>query len=235
MKRKCETCSHFNCFINKYCSDEWKPLITFYKTPMDFPKGATIFSEGDQVQGIYQIYSGKIKVVTSINGENERIVRLARAEQMLGHRGLGGNMKYPVTAIALEDCQVTLIPIDIFYKAVKANPELAFQMMLFFANEFKSSEKRMKMLASMSAKEKVAVSILTIVDAFGFDTKDTTLLDYTPSRKDIAGIAGTTYETVIRVLGNLEKSKIIALEGKTIRVLDLNYSKSLCAKDPVKT
>lgn len=231
MKRKCETCSHFNCFINKYCSAEWKPLITFYKKPMEFAAGATIFSEGDPVQGIYQIYSGKIKVVTSINGESERIVRLAKAEQILGHRGLGGNMKYPVTAIALEDSQVTLIPIDIFYKAVKANPKLAFQMMLFYADELKASEKRMKMLASMPAKEKVAVSILTIVDAFGFDTKDTTLLDFTPSRKDIASIAGTTYETVIRVLGNLEKSKIITLEGKAIRVLDLDYLESLCARD----
>lgn len=231
MKRKCETCSHFNCFINKYCSDEWKPLITFYKTPLDYPAGTTIFAEGDEVQGIYQIYSGKIKVVSSINGENERIVRLARAEQMLGHRGLGGNMKYPVTAIALEDSQVTLIPIDIFYKAVKANPELAFQMMLFFADEFKASEKRMKMLASMPANEKVAVSILTIVDAFGFDAQDPTLLNYTPSRRDIASIAGTTYETAIRGLRNLEKSKIIALDGKAIRVLKLDYLKSLCAGD----
>ena len=231
MKRRCENCTHYNCFINKYCSSEWKPLITHYKTSTDYPAGATIFSEGDPVKGIYQIYSGKIKVVTSYNGNKEHIVRLATAEQMLGHRGLGGNMIYPVTAIALEKSQVTFIPIDIFYKALKANSELAFQMMMFYADEFKSTEKRMKMMASLTAREKVAVSIMTIINAFGFDDNDPTLLSFTPTRKDIASIAGTTYETVIRVLSNLEKSNIIVQEGKAIRILDLNYLKALCTME----
>ncbi len=228
MKRKCETCNHHNCFINKYCSEEWKPLITFHKTSTDYPAGATIFSEGDPVKGIYQIYSGKIKVVTSYNGEKERIVRLAKEEQILGHRGLGGKMIYPVTAITLEKSQVTFIPIDVFYNALKANSELAFHMLMFYADELKASEKRMKMLASMTAKEKIAVSIMNIVNTFGFDSNDPNLLSFTPTRKDIASIAGTTYETVIRVLGDLEKSKIILLEGKTIRVLNLDFLKSLC-------
>lgn len=231
MKRKCEKCNHLNCFINKYCSNEWKPLITHYKTSTDYPAGATIFSEGDPVLGIYQIYSGKIKVVTSFNGDKERIVRLAASEQMLGHRGLGGNMIYPVAAITLEKSQVSFIPIDVFYKAIKANTDLAFQMLMYYADELKASEKRMKMMASLTAREKVAVSIMTIIDAFGFDDNDPKLLDFTPTRKDIASIAGTTYETVIRVLSNLEKSKVITLEGKKIRVLNLDYLKSLCKLD----
>ncbi|RLD39857.1 MAG: hypothetical protein DRI89_13120, partial [Bacteroidetes bacterium] len=114
---------------------------------------------------------------------------------------------------------------------VKANSQLAFHMMMFFADEFKATEKRMKMMASYSAKEKVAVSIMTIVNAFGFDSNDTTLLEFTPTKKDIASLAGTTYETVIRVLGDLEKTNIIALEGKAIRVLNLDYLKSLCKMD----
>ncbi|MFK5854900.1 MAG: Crp/Fnr family transcriptional regulator [Bacteroidota bacterium] len=229
MKRKCETCSHHKCFINKYCSTEWKPLITHYKSSTDYPAGATIFSEGSSVEGIYQIYTGKIKVVTSFNGDKERIVRLASSEQMLGHRGLGGTMIYPVTAITLVPSQVTFIPIDIFYKAVKANSELAFHMMMFLADEFKATEKRMKMMSQMTALEKVTISIMTIVKAFGFSETDPTLLSFTPTRKDIASIAGTTYETVIRVLSNLEKSQIIKQEGKAIRVLDLGYLTELCS------
>lgn len=231
MKRKCENCSHYNCFINKYCSAEWKPLITHYKTSTDYPVGATIFSEGDPVLGIYQIYSGKIKVVTSFNSNKERIVRLAASDQMLGHRGLGGNMIYPVTAVTLEKSQISFIPIDVFYKAIKANSELAFQMLMFYADELKDSEKRMKMMASLTASEKVAVSIMTIINAFGFDKNDPTLLDFTPTRKDIASIAGTTYETVIRVLSNLEKSKVITLERKKIRVINLEYLKTICKVD----
>lgn len=231
MNRKCENCTHHNCFINKFCSAEWKPLITFYKTSYDYPAGATIFSEGEKVKGIYQIYSGKIKVVSSVNGDKEKIVRLAAAEQMLGHRGLGGDMIYPVSAITLEPSQVTFIPIDIFYKVIKANSELAFQMMQFYADEFKATERRTRMMEIMTAKEKVGFSIMRIIKAFGFNAKDSNLLNFTPSRKDIASIAGVTYETVIRVLSNLEKSNIIIQEGKAIRVVDLDYLKTLYDKE----
>ncbi len=231
MKRKCENCTHYKCFINKYCSAEWKPLITHYKTSKDYPAGSIIFKEGDPVLGIFQIYTGKIKVVNSYNGDKERIIRLAKSEELLGHRELGGKMIYRVTAIALEDSQVTFIPIDIFYSVVKSNSELSFQLLMYYADEFKATEKRMKMMTTMSAREKVTVAIMTIVEAFGFDDEDKNLLSFTPSRKDIASIAGVTYETVIRVLSNLEKSNIIVQHGKAIRVLDFDYLKSLCQMD----
>ena len=79
----------------------------------------------------------------------------------------------------------------------------------------------MKQNSEMTVKGKVVVALLTIIKSFGFSKQDQSLLSYTPSRKDIASLSDTTYETVIRVLGSLEKEKIIHLEGKTIRILDL--------------
>ncbi len=204
-----------------HCSDEWKPIITYNKTSTDYPAGATIFSEGEPVKGIYEIYSGKIKMVSSYGTKMERIVSLATVEQMLGYQGLGGDMVYPVTAITLEKSQVTFIPVDIFYKAVKANPEMALYLVKFYADQLKDAEIRMKQNSEMTVKEKVVVAILTIIKSFGFNKQDQSLLSYTPSRKDIASLSDTTYETVIRVLGGLEKENIIKLEGKTIRIIDL--------------
>jgi len=232
-KRLCETCKHYNCFINKYCSDEWKPIITFNKTTTDYPAGATIFSEGEQVRGIYEIYYGKIKVVSSFGNNKERILCLLSQEQMLGFHGLGENMTYPVTAVTLVPSQVTFIPIDIFYKAVKANPDMALHLIGYYADQLRTSNTRLKMYSVMSAKGKVSSALITIVDSFGFEKQDDTLLSYTPSRKDIASLAATTYETVIRVLGELEKENVIQLEGKSIRVLDLHFLKMLSEESGV--
>lgn len=230
MIRLCETCKHYNCFINKYCSDVWKPIITFNKTTTDYPAGATIFSEGESVTGIYEIYSGKIKIVSSYENGKERIVSFAKSEQILGYHGLGGNMIYPVTAVTLEESQVTSIPIDIFYKAIKANPEMALYLVKFFADQLKASETRMKLYLVMSALEKVAFAILTIINSFGFAKLDDTLLDFTPSRKDIASLAGTTYETVIRVLTEFEKTNVLKLEAKSIRIVNHAELKNICEK-----
>jgi len=91
----------------------------------------------------------------------------------------------------------------------------------FFADQLKAAEVRMKQNSTMTVKEKVVVALLTIIKSFGFSRQDHSLLSHTPSRKDIASLSDTTYETVIRVLGSLEKEKIIKLEGKAIRILDL--------------
>jgi len=229
-KRKCEACTHFNCFINKYCSEEWKPIITFNKITTDYPPGATIFSAGDVVTGVYEVYEGKIKVVSSYGDGKERIINFASKEQILGYQGLGKKKIYPVTAITLEKSQVTLIPIDIFYKAVKANPEMALHLVTFLSDQLKDSETRMKLFSLMSALEKVAFGLLTIVNSFGFDKHDETMLSYTPSRKDIASLSGTTYETVIRVLAEFEKNQLVQLEGKSIRILNLAMIKGICQK-----
>jgi CRP/FNR family transcriptional regulator len=230
MKRLCETCTHYNCFINKYCSDEWKPIINFYKITTDYPAGATIFSEGEPVTGIYEVYSGKLKIVSNCRKGKEQLIGFAKSEQIIGYHGLGGNNIYPVSAITLEESQVTLIPIDIFYKAVKANPEMALYLVKFFADQLKASETRMKLQSNMSAFEKVSFALLTIVNSFGFDKKDSTLIGYTPSRKDISSLAGTTYETVIRTLADLERSGIIQLEGKSIRIINLAELQNICKK-----
>lgn len=229
-KRLCETCTHYKCFINKYCSDEWKPIITFNKTTTDYPAGATIFSEGEPVKGIFEIYHGKIKVVSSFGNSKERILNLLSQEEMLGFHGLGGDMIYPVTAVTLVPSQVTFIPIDIFYKAVRANPEMAIYLMNFYADLLRASNFRLKMYSVMTAKSKVSSALMTIVDSFGFTKQDSTLLSFTPSRKDIASLASTTYETVIRVLGELEKAGTIQLEGKSIRIIDLSSLEKMSLK-----
>ena len=229
-RRKCETCTLYNCFINKYCSEEWKPIITLNKTTTYYPSGATIFSEGESVTGIYEVSAGKIKIVSSYGNGKERIIGFTTQEQILGYQGLGGNKIYPVTAVTLEKSQVTFIPIDIFYKAVKANPEMAMFLVKFFADQLKASEMRMKLFSIMSALEKVSFAILTIVNSFGFDKQDDSMLSYTPTRKDIASLSGTTYETVIRVLAELEKTHVIKLEGKSIRILKLSMINSICEK-----
>ena len=107
---------------------------------------------------------------------------------------------------------------------------MALYLVKFLGDRLKASETRMRLFSVMSALEKVAFGLLTIFNSFGFDSQDDTMLRYTPSRKDIASLSGTTYETVIRVLAEFEKTGIIKLEGKSIRILNLQMIKSVCEK-----
>lgn len=212
-----ETKSPTDIFLAKYITPEWLPLINMYKTEQVFKAGDRIFSEGDEVSGIYIINSGKVKVVSQYEKDKERILRLAGDGKFLGHRGIAFPL-YPVSAIALTDTSVCFFPRGIFIKLVKANPEFSLYMLDFISKELYDSEERMKNIIHHDVKMRVAEIICMVVDAFGYDKNNKFKLSYSLSRKDIANLAGTTYETVIRILLQLQKMKLIQVEGKSIIV-----------------
>jgi CRP/FNR family transcriptional regulator len=90
--------------------------------------------------------------------------------------------------------------------------------MLFFAEELKVSEKKMRNLAHMPVKGRVAQALLTLAEKFGINPDG--LIDLTLSRQDLASYTGATYETVFRVLNELVEAGLVKLSGKHISILD---------------
>lgn len=221
--RTCVSCERKSCFINKHCSIEWKALLTEHKTTFTVPAGIEIFSKGQQVEGIYSVYSGYIKVFET-DEKTERIVDLVTGGQILGYRGLGNSKTgYPVSAKTLSECEITFFPLDIFKLAIKSNPELTFFLIDLLSDKLKNIESRSRNFPKMQAKDKIIYALNNVIEAFGFDKVDKTKLRFTLSRKDIANIAGTTYETVIRVLSELDRLGVIELDGKSIKITGRDY------------
>lgn len=218
LKLKCPACDNKACFINSYCSPKWHSLIAGEGTCNDYKKGMHIFHEGVLATGIFVLYSGRVKVFNSgINGK-EQIVRLAKSGNILGHRGYGGKI-YTISAVALEDSVVCFINKDIFFQALKANHELTFNMMLFFANALRETEMRLNNMAQMNATQRIADALLFIKKAFSTDNKNELTLSEL-SRRDIAKIAGTSTEMVMRELSCFVRKKLIAKKGKRLTILD---------------
>ena len=81
-------------------------------------------------------------------------------------------------------------------------------------------------LAQMPVKGRSAESLILIRDAFGKQSDGT--LNDALSRKDIASLSGTTYETVIRMLTELSQDGCIELNTKKIRLLNESGLESYC-------
>lgn len=205
--------------LKQYCSPEWQEFVGFHKIVKEFDAEALIFNEGEPVKGLYIINSGKVKVYTTEADEKENIVRLAADGEIIGHRGFGGDWIYPVSAKTYEKTTTTFIPLNVFNTVAKANAEFTYHLMMFFAEELRCSEQKMM---QVPVKNRIAKAILMNYNVFGTNPKDTSKISYTISRKDYASKVNTTYETVIRVLSDLNKEKIIELEGKSIRILNFN-------------
>lgn len=203
-----------SCFLCRLCSKEWLPAVELHRQNFHVNKGEVLFEEGSELTGIYFIYKGSFKVHKKWTDDKELIVRLATDGAILGHRGLGNDVYYPISATALEPSEVCFIDLGFFQATLKVNYQFLYELMMFFAGELKESEKKMRNLAHMPVKGRIAQALLSMQAKFG--TTPEGFIDINLSRQDLASYTGTTYETVFRLMNELVQEGCITLSGKQI-------------------
>ncbi len=195
-------------------------IISEAKNQLWYKKGQYIFREGDRIFGLYFIERGKVKIISTGLNNKEQIVRLAVTGHVIGHRG-ENHETYPIGAVALEDTQLCFLDNDIVYEAFMNNPNLTFSLMMFYSSELRKTEIRERHLAQMSIREKIADTLLYLKEIFGMNSTDGSL-NAVLSRQEIAEIAGTSVEQVIRELTDFENEKLIIKQGRKIILFDVD-------------
>ncbi len=217
MKKSKHNCDLKSCSFCRSCLQEWSPAIEANRKNYHFKKGELLFCEGDKVTGMYFIYSGKVKVHKKWDDEKELIVRFAGKGDIVGHRGLGKDTHYPVSATALEPVDVCFIDLAFFMASLKVNHDFTFQLMMFFAEELQESERKMRNMAHMPVKGRVIQALLKLKEKYGVNEEG--MVDISITKQDIASYAGTTYETVFRIMNELAEEKSISMQGKNFSIL----------------
>jgi CRP/FNR family transcriptional regulator len=197
-------------------SQSWIPAVAANRKCIRYKKGEVIFQEGEEVKGMFFINTGMVKVHKQWGDDKELILRIAGNGDIVGHRGLGSDTIYPVSGTALKPTEICYIDIGFFNDTLKANQQFLYDLMMFFASELKESEKRMRNLAHMPVKGRIANAVLFLRQKFG-STGNT--LNVSLSRQDFASYIGATYETVSRIMNEMSEEKSIKVEGKVITVV----------------
>ncbi|WP_285056287.1 Crp/Fnr family transcriptional regulator [Pedobacter ginsengisoli] len=216
--KKHTSCDMQSCLMCQLALKEWKPAIDAHKKNFKAKKGEQIITEGEPVHGVYFVTSGNVKVHKKW-GDKELILRFANQGKIFGHRGLGSKSSvYPISATALEETTICFIDLEFFMATLKVNHDLAFNLMMFYADELQESEKRMRNLALMSVKSRLAVALLNLKAQFGVDVNGS--IDVDMSRQDLAAYSGATYETVFRTMNDIMQENLITLNGKRICIVN---------------
>jgi len=216
MRKKDICCDLKTCILCRDCLPDWVPAISNHKQNLFVKKGGKVFEEGNEMQGIFFIFRGKIKVHKKWGAEKELIVRFAKEGDMIGYRGLGNERIYPVSATALEDTILCFVSMEFFDTTLKVNHQLTYDLMQFYAEELQEAERRMRNLAHMDVKGRIAEAFLTLQKVFGQHKDGSINIQLT--KQDIASYCGTTYETLSRTITEMIKEKLIKVTGKAITI-----------------
>lgn len=210
----CNSCKQTKCII-KLCKEECIQEVSVQKETSIYRKGQIIFNEGSPVYGIYIINKGKVKVYNTGFNHKQQILRFSVDGDLLGHRGFGAK-NYSIGAVALEESTICFIDNALYYRIIKSNIEMLYNIMVFYASELRAAEARMKNLSQMSVREKVAESLQIMSSIFGKKEKDKIILETPLTRQEMAEIGGMRPEQFIKELNVFIADNVVGFSKKNI-------------------
>jgi CRP/FNR family transcriptional regulator, polysaccharide utilization system transcription regulator len=185
-----------------------------------YKKGEIIFKEGDKPIGLMSLSEGKVKVFKEGVGGREQIVRMAKPTGFVGYRALFAEENHTATAVAIEDTVACIIDKDCLYKVMRSNPELSISIVKSFATELGFSNDRTVTLTQKHIRGRLAESLIFLKDTYEYEDDGKTIKIYL-SREDVANLSNMTTSNAIRTLSTFAQEKVISIDGRKIRILDL--------------
>jgi len=180
-----------------------------------YKKKQTIYSEGNHPSRLYFIQKGKVKTFKTNDTGKELTVGLFNEGDFFGYTALLEETVYKETAEAIEDCDIAIIPKEEFENLLLSNKDVTHKFIRLLANNITEKENQLLGLAYNSLRKRVADALLTLESKYRKENQDKFSMHI--SREDLANIAGTATESLIRTLSDFKSEHLIEIkEGHII-------------------
>ena len=182
-------------------------------------RGNILYHEGSRINGTYIVIKGILKIYKTGFDGKEQIIRFAKDGDLIGFRSTISDELACTTAKVVNDAVLCYLPGEILTQLIKVNPEFAMSLMKLTCRELGESNKFLTDIAQKTVRERLAEVLLLLMDTFDLDEDSTLQISLT--REELANMVGTATESVIRLLSEFKSDKLIELNGRKIKLLNI--------------
>lgn len=186
---------------------------------VSFKKNEIIYIENDTPEDLMCLLKGKVKIYKNGVGGRSQIIRMIRPVQYFGYRAYFANEPYVTSASAFESSQVCLISMKIVEHFLRSNGNLAMFFIQLLSVDLGVTDERVVNLTQKHIRGRLAESLLFLKENYGLESDGATIGIYL-SREDLANLSNMTTSNAIRTLSIFENERIIALDGRKIKIID---------------
>lgn len=183
-----------------------------------YRKKQIIFSEGNRPSSLFYIKKGRVKTFKSNDYGKELVTGLYMQNEFLGYIALLQNVNYQQTAVAMEETEVAIIPREDFENLIDSSHEVSRRFIQILAKNISENENKLLALAYNSLRKKVADALIILFEKYKNENDEKFVLNIT--RDNLATIAGTAIESLIRTLGDFKHENLIDIKDGVITILN---------------
>lgn len=200
-------------------NDKERDILRNNATIQFFKRNELIYCEGDEPKDMMCLLKGKVKIFKEGVGGRSQIIRMIKPVQYFGYRANFAQENYLTNASAFEGSMVCLIPMKVVTELVVGNSDLAMFFIRQLSVDLGIADERTVNLTQKHIRGRLAESLLFLQDSYGLEEDGATISIYL-SREDLANLSNMTTSNAIRTLSNFVTERIIALDGRKIKIID---------------
>jgi CRP/FNR family transcriptional regulator len=186
-----------------------------------YPKGATLFVEGQKPRGVFILCNGRVKLSTSSADGKTLILRVPEKGEILGLAATVSGQPYQASAEVLEPAQANFIARNDFLDFLKTHGEAALRVAQQLSENYHLAIGEMRTIGlSHSAAEKFARFLFEQISE-GEKEEGEVRVTLTLTHEEIAQMIGSSRETVTRLFSDFKKKEILQVKGSTVIVRDI--------------
>lgn len=220
IQHKCETCDlrseSFFCDLRETNLKVFESL----KITNAYPKGSTLFMQGQPSNGVYILCQGRVKLSTCSKDGKVIILHIAEPGEVLGLSSTISDSSHIATAEVLEPCQINFVRNADFITFLKQNVEACLSAVKQLSQNYQTAYLQICSLGlSGSVADKLAMLFLGWCKA-SVEEKDGIHLKVSYTHEEIAQMIGTSRETVTRLLKDFKDRDLITFKGSDLLIHD---------------
>jgi CRP/FNR family cyclic AMP-dependent transcriptional regulator len=186
---------------------------------VDFPRGHTLFVEGQPGDRLYIIVSGKVKIGRcSPDGREKLLTIIMGPSDMFGELSILDPAPRTSSATAITDLCAVSIDREALRAWIADRPEITERLLRLMARRLRRTNDNVADLISIDAPGRVAKQLLQLAQRFGTQEDGALRVTHDLTQEEIAQLVGASRETVNKVLGDFAHRGWITLEGKSVLI-----------------
>lgn len=183
-------------------------------------RGEILFRKGDACEGFHVVVYGQIKLAFTSHSGAEKVVELMGTGQSFGEAVMFMEKPYPVYAQALADTMLLHIAKAVVFEEIERDPKFARRIIGGLSRRLHSLIADLESYSLLSGAQRVIGYLLRYeLDSGG--TGESVKVTLPSSKGIIASRLNLTPEHFSRILHELTEAGLIAVDGRTVTILDL--------------
>ena len=128
-------------------------------------------------------------------------------------------------AIAIEESDVLILKRHDFLLFLERFPRIAISLLTEMAGRIRKSDQQIESLSLSDAEHRIGITLIRMAEELGTIRQGKVEISNLPYQQDIANMAGTSRETVSRMMKILEDKGFIKRSGHSLSILDYSQFK----------